>query len=223
MSERTGPREGLILLLFTIVTLGVSGYVVVNAEIEKADDPAEKAARGEIDGLDDLSLLRAANLRRVLDEVADGPRPLVINLRASAPAVDVTVRDADGYRKVLTFDPSFDSDERDYGVGEDAALEPAEIDAGVPEKLARRVARRTGQPVEAVDYVTISATSSGEPSWYLALDEGPARDRQWVAAMDGRDLRKPGEPSAQQRARTQCFEAAGDSEDVARCIERFDR
>lgn len=223
MSERTGPREGLILLLFTIVTLGVSGYVVVSAEIDKRDDPGEKAARGEIDGLDDLSLLREANLQRVLDEVADGRWPLVINLRASAPAADVTVRDADGYRKVLTFDPSIDSDERDYGVGEDATLGPGQIDAGVPEKLARRVARRTGQPVEAVDYVTISASSSGEPSWYLALDEGPARDRQWVAEMDGSDLRKPGEPSAQQRARTECFEEADDSEDVARCIERFDR
>lgn len=223
MSERTGPREGLVLLLFTIVTLGVSGYVVVNAEIDARDDPGEKAARGEIDGLDDLSLLREANLRHVLDEVTGGPRPLVLNLRVSAPAADVTVRDADGYRKVLTFDPSFDSKERDFGVSEDPAFEPGEIDAGVPEKLARRVARRTGQPVEAVDYVTISASSSGEPSWYLALDDGPARDRQWVAAMDGSDLRKPGEPSAQQRARTECFEAADDSEDVARCIERFDR
>src|SRR5688572_5582021 len=116
MSERPGPREGLILLLFTLVTLGASAYVVIGAEIDARDDPAEKAARGEIDGLDDLSLLRAANLRRVLDKVEAGDHPLVMNLRVSAPATDVTVRDADGYRKVLTFDPSFDSDERDFGV-----------------------------------------------------------------------------------------------------------
>ena len=223
MSERPGPREGLILLLFTLVTLGASAYVVIGAEIDARDDPAEKAARGEIDGLDDLSLLRAANLRRVLDEVEAGEHPLVMNLRVSAPATDVTVRDADGYRKVLTFDPSFDSDERDFGVGEDATLDPAEIDAAAPERIARKVARRTGQPVEAVDYITIAASSSGQPSWYLALDEGPARDRQWVAAMDGSDLRKPGEPSAEQRARSKCFEDADDSEDVSRCIERFDR
>jgi len=222
VSERPGPREGLILLLFTLLALGASVYVVVGAELEARDDPAEKAARGEVDGLDDLSLLRRENLARVLGEVAEGKRPLLLNLRVSATAADVTVRDADGSRKILSFDAGFDSDERDFGVGEDAALAPAAIEAGAPERMARAVARRTGQPVEAVDYVTLAATSSGAPTWYLALDSGPARDRQWVAAMDGSDLRKPGEPSAEQRARARCFERADDSAEVARCIERFD-
>jgi len=223
VSERTGPREGLILLVFAVLAFGASTYVVVSTERDLRDDPAEKAARGEIDGLDELSLLREENLRRVLDEVESGKRPLVINLRVSAPAADVTVRDADGSQKVLNFDPGFDSDERDLGTSESAAFRPGQIDAGTPELMARRVAKRTGQDVDAVDYVTISASSSSPPNWYLALNEGPARDRQWVAAMDGSDLRKPGEPSAQQRARTKCFEEADGSEDVSRCIERFDR
>lgn len=197
--DARGRPEGLVLFLFTVLTICASGYVVVSSELDYRDDPAEKARRGEIQGLDELSLLRQENLQRILDEVEEGEHPLVVNLRVSAIAVDATVRDADGYRKILTFDPAFEHDERDFEVGEDAALRAREIDAGGPERMAREATRRAGVDADAVDYVTLSAPSSGEASWYLALDEGPARVRQWVAAMDGSDLRKPGEPARADR------------------------
>jgi hypothetical protein len=61
--------------------------------------------------------------------------------------------------------------------------------------------------------------------WFLFMDQGPARVRQWVAEADGTDLRKPGELSARERRRneqrTACMRKAGDAVAVSRCLERF--
>jgi hypothetical protein len=237
------PSEGLILLLFTILTIAASAFVLLRSESDAVSDPAEKAARGEIAGLDELSLLREANLRKALSKVAEGSRPLISNIRVSAERVDVTVRDDDGSRKILSIDPGFEVEERDFGVGEDAAVEVPTIDAGAPERMVRSVAERTRLGEDAVDYVTMSFAGSGERSWYMALDTGPARTRQWIAAADGSDLRKPGELSqkqkdenertrreleAQQRRyqrqferRSACLQRASDARAAARCYTRF--
>ena len=234
------------MLLFAIATLTASGYVLLSEEQEAKDDPAEKAARGEIDGLDDLSLLREDNLRRVLDDVEDSNKPLITSLRISPVRINVTVRDTDGIRKVRSYDAAFDYEEDDFGVGEDEAFSADQIDAAAPERIAAAVAKRSRQPVEAIDYITRTASSDADSAWYIALDQGPARVRQWVAAADGSDIRKPGDPSKAQRAeqrryaaerrryeaeqkrqqqfhnrRSACFEAADDAQDLARCVEKY--
>jgi hypothetical protein len=219
--SRSGPREGLILLLFTLVTIGVTTWVLVTAEQDAVDDPVEKAARGEIDGLDDLSMLREENLRRALDDIADSDYPLVTSMRVDPERINATVRDSDGIRKVFNIDAGFDVDESDFGAGEDEALAAANVNAAGPERMIETVVKRTDREAEDVDYVALSV-SGNDTSWLLYIDEGPARDRQWAAAADGSDVRRPGEPSALQRRRTKCFEAADNAEDVARCTERFD-
>jgi hypothetical protein len=238
-----GPREGLILLLFTIVTVALSAYVLTSAEQDAVHDPVQKAARGEIKGLDDESLLREANLRKVLAKIDAGPRPLVTNIRVAPERVDVTVRDSDGSRKLLSYDPGFGVKENSFGVGDDAAVRTAQINAAGPERMVKAVAERTRMSPDAVDYVTMSFGGSGEPQWYMSLDQGPARVRQWVAASDGTDVRKPGELSqaqkdadakrkrefeAQQRRykrqlerRSACLSKARDATAAGRCIERF--
>jgi hypothetical protein len=235
-----GIGEGVILLLFTILTLAASAFVLVTSEQSAVDDPAEKAARGEITGLHAESLMRRANLERALEKV--GGR-LVSNIRVSPERIDVTVRDGDGARQILSIDPAFGVQERDFGVGEDAAVRPAEIDTRGPERMTRAVAKRTGLRPAAVDYVTMSFSGTGERSWYMALDSGPARVRQWIAAADGSDLRRPGEMSAKDRAaseaqrrrvererrradllftrRSNCLRRARDAEAASRCIDRF--
>lgn len=241
--ERRGPPEGLILLAFAILTIAVSAFVLVREEDQAVKDPAQKAARGEVTGLGELSLLREPNLRRALAKVAAGPRPLVSNIRVSPDRVDVIVRDADGSRNVLSIDPALGVKERDFGVGDDAAVTTERLDAGAPERMVRAVAERTGLGATAVDYVTMSFSGIGAPSWYMALDKGPARTRQWIAAADGSDLRKPGELSQAQRnadakrrrdfearqrkfkrtlaQRSACLRRATDATAAARCIERF--
>lgn len=238
-----GPREGLILFLFTIVTVALSAYVLIGEEHDAVHDPAQKAARGEIKGLAPQSLLREANLRRALVKIENSPRPLVSNLRVSAVRVDVTSLDNDGSRKIVSIDPGFHVTQHDFGVGEDASVRTTQIDAGAPERMVKAVAERTGLGADAVDYVAMSSSGTGERSWYMALDKGPARTRQWTAAADGSDLRKPGELSraqkdadakrkrqfeAEQRRfkrqserRSACLSKATTATAAARCVQRF--
>src|SRR5436309_14945873 len=63
--ERKGPPEGLILILFAVLTLAASAFVLQRAEHKALHDPAQKAARGEVSGLSGLSFFRAENLRKV--------------------------------------------------------------------------------------------------------------------------------------------------------------
>ena len=79
-----GPREGLILLVFVILSVALSAFILLNEEQDAVHDPVQKAARGEITGLDDESLLREENLRKALAEVAGSKHPLVSNIRVSA-------------------------------------------------------------------------------------------------------------------------------------------
>src|SRR3954463_7453027 len=67
--------EGLILILFTIATLVISALVLHNAATKSANDPVQKAARGEIKGLDELSFFHAANLRKALAKVSESRWP----------------------------------------------------------------------------------------------------------------------------------------------------
>ena len=235
-----GIGEGLILLLFTVLTLAASAWVLITSEQAAVDDPAEKAARGEITGLHQQSLLRRVNLERALEK-ATGQQ--VTSIRVSPERVDITVRDGDGNRQILSVDPGFAVEERDFGVGEDEAVPPSEIDPRGPERMTRAVATRTGLPLSAIDYATMSFSGTGERSWYMALDSGPARVRQWIAAEDGSDLRRPGELSAREKAasarqqrriererrradliftrRTNCLRRAEDAQAASRCIERY--
>jgi hypothetical protein len=77
----------------------------------------------------------------------------------------------------------------------------------------------------------------------MSLDKGPARTRQWIAAADGSDLRKPGELSQKQKdaeaarkrkfeaeqrrftrlleRRSACLSKATTATAAARCVQRF--
>jgi hypothetical protein len=239
---RGGAPEGLILLLFTILTIAASAYVLLSSESDAKKDPAQKAARGEIKGLAPESLLREANLRRALAKVADGPRPLISSIRVSATRLDLTVRDANGSRQLVHVDPALATTTNDFGVGDDASVRVSGIDASAPERMVRAVAERTHMSPDAVDYVTLSSFGSTQPIWYMALDQGPVQVRQWVAEPDGTDLRKPGELSQKQkdanakvqrdararnrklqrtfRRRNACLQKATDATAAARCIQR---
>jgi hypothetical protein len=195
-----GPPEGLILLVFTILTIAASVLVLHNAAVDSANDPNQKAARGEIQGLDSLSFFHAANLRRALAKVSGSRWPLIIRIRVAATRVDVTSRDKDGYRKDLSIDPAFKVQISDDNVGEDKAITAAQIDTGAPERMIRAVTERTRMSANAVDYLVTDADNDKDAAWYMFLDQGPARVRQWVATSDGTDLRHPGEPSQTQKA-----------------------
>jgi hypothetical protein len=241
--QHGGAPEGLILLLFVAVTLAVSTWVLISSEHDAETDPVQKAARGEIQGLDPQSMLREANLRRALAKLGDGRYPLLISLRVSPTSVIATARDADGYRKVITLDPGLHARTSDFGVGEDDSFRASEIDTSGPERMARAVTERSRLKLDAIDYATLWTDGNGDHNWYMALDQGPARVRQWQAAPDGTDVRKPGELSQKQKdanakakrdlkrrmarsnrlyeRRNACLQKARDARAAGRCIARY--
>jgi hypothetical protein len=196
------PPEGLILLIFTVLTVAATVLVLHSAAVNSEKDPLQKAARGEIQGLDELSFFRAANLRKALAKVSGSRWPLVISVRIAADRVDVTTRDKDGYRKYMSIDPAYKVDISDDNVGEDKAIAVSGIDTGAPERMIRAVAERTHMSPNAVDYLVTDADNEKDSAWYMFLDQGPARVRQWVTTRSGTDLRHPGEPSQLQKAAT---------------------
>jgi hypothetical protein len=245
-SEPRGPHEGLILLLFVLVTLAASAFVLVKEENHALNDPKAKAERGDINGLDDLSLLREDNFKRVMKEVGDSGMPLVADVRISPGRADVTVQNENGDQKIVTFFPDFSTEKRDFGTSTSDTAPAQAIDAGAPQRMVQGVVEKSGRGAGALDYVTTSFLTERQPTWTIALKEGPARKRLWIADYHGRDVRLSGEPSAQQKReternqreternqrelrrtqrriqlRSQCLSRAGDSEDVARCLRRF--
>src|SRR6476659_9325413 len=103
--SRKGPPETLILVVFVILTLAASAFVLQRAEHRALHDPAQKGSRGEVKGLDALSFFRAENLRKVLAKVEAGPLPLVSDIRVSAVRVDVTLVNPDrSTKRELSYD-----------------------------------------------------------------------------------------------------------------------
>jgi hypothetical protein len=197
-----GPSEGLILVIFMVITVAASVLVLHSAAANSEKDPIQKAARGEIQGLSELSFFSAANLRKALAKVSDSRWPLVISVRLAAARVDVTARDKDGYRKYMSINPAYKVDISDDNVGEDKAIAVSQIDTGAPERMIRAVSERTHMSPNAVDYLVTDADNEKDSAWYMFLDQGPARVRQWVTTSSGTDLRHPGEPSQLQKDAT---------------------
>jgi hypothetical protein len=249
-TDAHGPREGPLIFLFVVLTLAASAFVLHRSEDRAVHDPKQKAARGEVQGLSALSLVRPANLRRALAKVDQGDHPFISNVRIAADRANFAVRDADGMRRYLTIDPGFGVKSSDAGVGDDYAVRAAKIDADAPERMLKLVVAKTGQTPSALDYVTTSFSATSPTTWYMSLKQGPARERAWIAESNGTDIRKPGELSSKDRRRiaadkrrsdaarrkfelrqrhlqlvirrrTNCLNKANDAGDVSRCVERY--
>ena len=234
-----GPREGPVIALFLVLTLAASAFVLHRAEANTVKDPKQKAARGEIQGLSELSLVRPENLTRALAKIGASKWPLIWNIRIAPDRVNASVRDRDGYRRFMTIDPAFGVSSVDANVGEDYAVQSSAIDVQAPKRMLDTVVARTGLSPSALDYLAMSASKDTPASWYMSMKQGPARVRQWIADEHGRDVRKPGEPSAadkkrnaaearrqariqlilQRRAR--CVARAHDANAVSRCLDKY--
>jgi hypothetical protein len=237
--EPSGPREGLILLLFTVLTLAASAFVLAKEENHSLHDPAAKADRGEVQGLDELSLLREAKFRQILGRIGDSDKPLVEDVRLAPGRADITVQNENGDETDITVDPSLDFQEDDSGSSTSDTAPVQMIDAGAPERMVRAVAHKSGRGADAIDYVTMTFLTQRRPDWTIALKEGPAKRRYWIADFHGRDVRQSGEPSAQVKRdqertqreirdtqrriqqRTKCLTHATDADSASRCLERF--
>jgi hypothetical protein len=240
-----GPRESVILLVFFVLTLAATAYVLAKAEHKALHDPVAKAQRGEVHGLSSGSFLRPENFKRALDKVSSSSRPFITNVRVAPERVDATVRDQDGSRKLLNIDLAFKVTEYDNNVGDDPAVRASQIDTAAPQRMVKAMAERTGLSTDAVDYVTMSIDDQGPQTWFMSLKDGfgGATQNDWIAEADGSDLRHPGDLSRKMREeqakikrdtereqrrisrilekRSACLSKAITAERASRCIERY--
>jgi hypothetical protein len=233
-----------------LLTLAASAFVLHRSEDGAVHDPKQKAARGEVQGLSTLSLVRPENVRRALAKVDAGQYPFIANMRIAADRINFSVRDRDGTRRYLTVDPGFGIQSSDAGVGDDFAVRSSRIDPDAPQRMLKLVVAKTGLPPSALDYVTTSFSESAPTTWYLSLKQGPARERAWIAEANGTDIRHPGELSSKDRRkiaadkrrsdavrrkferrqaqlqatiqrRVRCLTKAKDAAAVSRCVEKY--
>jgi hypothetical protein len=190
--------DRVVLGLFMAVVVAASAAVVVPLEQDYARDPVEKARRGEVTGLHELSMLRSPHAARALELIRErSPSEVRVQSLVIRPVtVSATiVEPGTGREWDFDVDPGFHvaggepSDaSSDYGVTFRS------IDAGVIEPLVRAVLDRTGKPADDVEYVAAAMSSTGEPmQWLVYLRGGRIRDRVWRADADGSNLRRNGE------------------------------
>jgi hypothetical protein len=218
-SQRRGPNETLIALLFFVATLAGVGVLLWSEEQRLLDDPQAKAERGEISGVSGDSLVAPERFARAMGEVAErmGQEDVVSDLRLSPVRVDATVRDPTGNQRILSVDPGFEVDSRDFGESSREGVDPRAIDTRAPARMFDQVSRRAPAQPQNLDYFVFSLTGDREPRWSLFLDDVPIARQQWVADGRGGDVRPLGQPSAADRERTACLERARSAEESARC------
>jgi hypothetical protein len=217
--RRRGPNETVILTLFFLVCVASVGLLLWHEENRLLDDPDAKAQRGEIVGAEGDSLVRAANFERALREIDErlGESDVVNSVRLSPVRVDATVRDDTGKQRILSVDPGFDVDERDFGESDEPGVRVRAIDPAAPGRMFAAVQRSAGAKPGNLDYFVYSVPGFTAPKWLLYLDGVPITRKQWEADARGRDVRRLGAPSDAEAAQQSCLRRARNAEDAARC------
>ena len=177
-----------------IVALAVTGIVLWRADRDALDAP-QVVAR-ELDGhaLAERSLLRKANLRRVLALVEEEMRPgeELLSVRITPVEVATQVRDEKGNTRLIDVDLAFAVDARDWSTDTSSTpIDLAAIDPAVPQRVAREALRHAG--VDDTHLAAISLTGADRPSWYVTLDDVRIGNQSWTADLAGVAVTRPGE------------------------------
>lgn len=186
-----------VLAIFAVLVLAGCAAVLVPLERENTNDPVERARRGEITGLHELSMLRGENAVRAIDEIRRRSpaevrvqsltlRPVAAQLTVVEPA-NGTQRDWEVVPGIEVSGGEVENASTDYGVTFRA------IDATMPERLARAVLDKLNRDPADLDYISAAISSSGDPlQWLVYLKSGRVSDRIWRADADGANLRRNG-------------------------------
>jgi hypothetical protein len=226
-----GPSETPLLIVFMVLALVAVGGLLVKLQ---NDDKGKSAASGSSGGVTATSGSKlvtgqssylqpnrlAAELRAIDRRVGGTAR--IVDLRLDGNSFSASYANSDDNRVQLTKTPSFTS-RNTIPIAVTSFVPSSQINPQVPLRLVNAVRERTGRKPEDIDYVVFSATFAKLGSaWSVFLNKGPAAQRQFVADVDGRDLRHPGEQTPavkrRQQQRTACLQRARSAQAAARCI-----
>ncbi len=198
-----GPSETPLLIVFMVLALVAVGGLLVKLQ---NDDTGKKAASGSSGGAisapigsklvtDKNSYLQpnrfAAELRDIDRRVGGTAR--IVDLRLAGDSFSASYANRDDNRVTLTRTPSFTT-RSTIAIAVTSVVPSSRINPQVPLRLVNAVRERTGAKPQDIDYVSFSAAFAKLGSaWSVFLNKGPASRRQFVADVDGRHLRRPGE------------------------------
>jgi len=224
-----GPSETPLLVVFMVLALLAVGGALV--KLQSDDQGKSSTASGGVSTTSSSTLVtakssylqpnRLAAELRSLDRRAGGTARIV-DLRLDGNSFSASYADADDNEARLTKTPTFTSHST-VPIAVTSVVASNRINPQIPLRLVAAVRERTGARPQDIDYVVFSATFAKLGSaWSVFLNRGPAAQRQYVADIDGRDVRRPGEqtPGEKQRAqrRTACLQRVRSAEQAARCL-----
>jgi hypothetical protein len=196
------PSETPLLIAFLVLALVAVGGLLVKLE----NDDQGKAASGSSGAISagaGSKLVTAGGSylqpNRLAAELRDidrrvGGTARIVDLRLDGDSFSASYANRDDNRVTLTRTPSF-TNRSTIPIAVTSVVPSSRINPQVPLRLVNAVRERTGARPQDIDYVVFSAAFAKLGSaWSVFLNRGPAAQRQFVADIDGRHLRRPGEP-----------------------------
>ena len=191
--RRRRSREGLLLVLFIVLAAGAIWWTVQRADEAAGDDPATGVARGEVTGVSGDSLARPLNLARLLATMAAtaSPDDQLVSLRISPGDVRATVVTPEGAEYFLEGDIAGDVTRREFAqTNRTSAMTFARVRPAHAKRAVNTVARMSGVPATALDYMVLSWPRGTEQTIFVRFAADRAADRDWVGTGDGSVMRR---------------------------------
>jgi hypothetical protein len=226
-----GPNETPLLIAFMVLALVAVGGLLVKLENDDQGKNRGSGSPGAVAAPSASKLVTGTGSylqpSRLAAELHDidrrvGGTARIVDLRLAGDSFSASYANSDDNRVSFTKTPAFTS-RSTLPIAVTSFVASNRIDPRVPLRLVAAVRERTGARPQDIDYVVFSAAFAKLGSaWSVFLNRGPATQRQFVADIDGRDLRRPGEQTpgakARERARTACLQRARSAQDAARCL-----
>ena len=191
---RREPRPSPLPLIFTIVAIAVTAFVLARADRDAVDSPTVVSRELGGHALGERSLVRAANFRRALAAIQAEMEPGedLLALRLRPQELGSTVRDPNGNTRLVDVGLDFSVDARDWSTDTSSTpLDLAAIDPAAPETVVRKALRAASATDTHLDYVSL--TGGDPPTWYLSLKDVPIADQSWTADLAGIAVTHPGQ------------------------------
>jgi hypothetical protein len=197
-----GPSETPLLIVFMVLALVAVGGLLVKLQNDDAGTKAASGSSGAISTTSGSKLVTdknsylqpnrfAAELRDIDRRVGGTAR--IVDLRLAGDRFSASYANRDDNRVTLTRTPSFTT-RSTIPIAVTSVVPSSRINSQVPLRLVNAVRERTGAKPQDIDYVVFSAAFAKLGSaWSVFLNKGPASQRQFVADVAGRHLRRPGE------------------------------
>jgi hypothetical protein len=178
-----------------VVALVISVLALLHQEHAYENDPQLRARAGLVDADSDISLMRALNFERALNDVAGYVHAggVIGGMSVTPSEVGATVVSVTGEITDITVTPGDHVEVTDTGNRrrDHRGVQAAEISPAAPEAILLGAQRRFGLRPKEFERLELDVPSGENPAGWSASWSQPTDDEGLVAALDGTHLRRP--------------------------------